>query len=369
MRVRKFFLALLLALGLLLSAGCASGGSVPQGEVLIRNTAGLGKTTTYRLQEIAPAEITQTGSLTVSESWQLIKPVLSGTREMKLKEICVSRGQSVKAGDPIFILQGLGSAADIELKKLEINAFESRASEMLAWYEDQIAAAEDLPSATESQRKRRELQLEYARLEYEKYQNQSEYSLSTMTAQLAELEAAAGEIVLTAPVSGSIHSLTSRYAPGDLVPPGTELCSVYGSEGLRFYGSSGIGNFVYGREITVRLGKGGRSMTVTGRVVSSPEVVSEAIPGSAVLLEVDATEEELTASEGDAAVTFTILSGVYAVPKSCIRTRDGVSCVDLLVGDTVCTRNVVRGPGTNGMVSILNGLREGDQVVVSSYRS
>ena len=76
---------------------------------------------------------------------------------------------------------------------------------------------------------------------------------------------------------------------------------------------------------------------------------------------------ELPAETG--AVTYTILSDVYAVPKSCIRTRDGVSCVDLLIGDTVCTRNVTRGPGGGGMVAILNGLQEGDQVVVSSYRS
>ena len=369
MRVRKLVLPLLLALGLLLSAGCASGNTAAQGEVMIRNTAGLGKTTTYRLQEIAPTEISHAGSLNVNESCQLIKPVRSGGSEMRLKEICVTRSQQVEAGDPVFILQGLGSAADIELKKLEINAYESRASEMLAWYEEQIEAAEDLPAGTESQRKRRELQLEYAKLEYEKYQNQTEYSLASMYLQLQELEAAAGEIVLTAPVSGSIHNLTSRYAPGDLVPAGTELCSVYASEGLRFYGSSNTGYFVYGREISIQMGKGSRSATVTGRVVSSPEVVGEVSVGSVILMEVDATEEELTATEGDASVSFTILSDVYAVPKSCIKTRDGVSCVDLLIGDTVCTRNVVRGPGTSSMVSILGGLSEGDQVVVSSYRS
>ncbi len=368
MRARKLIL-LLLVLALALSAGCASGSTAAGGEVLIRDTVGLGKTTTYRLQAIGPTEIAHTGSLTVSESWQLIKPVRSGDSEARLKEICVSRGQQVEAGDPVFILQGLGSAADIELKKLEINAFESRSSEMLAWYESQIEAAEGLPSGTEAQRAKRDLQLEYARLEYEKYQNQSEYTLFSMRAQLQELEAAAGEIVLTAPVSGSIHNLSSRYAPGDLVPAGTELCSVYGSEGLRFFGSSSTGSFVYGREVSISMGKGGRSMTVTGRVVSSPEVISSAFPGSSILLEVDATEEELTAAEGNASVSYTILSGVYAVPKNCIKTRDGISCVDLLIGDTVCTRNVVRGPGTNSMVSILNGLQEGDQVVVSSYRS
>ncbi len=369
MRARKVFLPLLLAFGLLLGCSCAAETAAPAKEALIRNTAGLGKTTTYRLQEIAPAEISHTGTLTVSESWQLIKSVRSGPEEYRLKEICVSRGQQVEAGDPIAILQGLGSAADIELKKLEIDSYQARSSEMLAMYEAQIAAAEALPSGTSSQRSRKELQLEYAQLEYRKYELQSAYTLSTMETQLAALEAAAGEITVTAPVSGSIHSLTSRYAPGDLLPANTELCAVYGSEGLRFYGSSGTGAFVYGREVSISMGKGGRSMTIVGRVVSSPEVVSGIFPGSVILMEVDASEEELSASEGNATVTYTILSDVYAVPKSCIRTRDGVSCVDLLIGDTVCTRNVTRGPGGGGMVAILNGLQEGDQVVVSSYRS
>ena len=369
MRAHKRLWPLVLALGLLLGAGCASGPELPAGEAMIRDTAGLGKTTTYRLQEISPTEISHTGTLSVNESWRLIKSIRSGEREYRLKEICVSRGQQVRAGDPIAILQGLGSAADIELKKLEIDSYRARSTEMLARYQEQVEAAENMPGNTSSQRSRRELQLEYARLEYRKYELQTEYSLSTMEAQLAELEAAAGEIILTAPVDGSIHNLTSRYAPGDLLPANTELCSVYGAEGLRFYGSSNTGYFVYGREVTISMGKGSRSQTITGRVVSSPEVAGTPAPGSVILFEVDASEEELTDSEGNATVSFTILTDVYAVPKNCIKTRDGVSCVDLLIGDTVCTRNVVRGPGTNNMVAIMSGLQEGDQVVVSSYRS
>ena len=368
MRVRKLLLPLALASCLLLGSGCASARTEAAGEARLLDTGDLGKSTTYRLREMAPDDLAHTASLSVSENWQLVKSIRTGS-ELRLKEICVSRGQQLEAGDPIAILQGLGSEADIELKKLEIEAQASRASEMLLWYEDQIAAAEDLPSGTESQARRRELQLEYARLEYRKYQLQSEQSLSNLREQLAALEAAAGEIVITAPVSGSIHNLNSRYAPGDLLPAGTELCSLYGSEGLRFYGSNNTGYFVYGREVTISLGRGGRSMTVTGRVVSSPEVIPGVYPGSVILMEVDAAEDELAATDGDATVSFTLLSDVYAVPKSCIKTRDGVSCVDLLIGDTVCTRNVVRGPGVGGMVSILHGLSEGDQVVVSAYRS
>jgi len=369
MRAINGIRALLPALLLLLSCGCASRQDAVQGAALIRDTSGLGKTTTYRLQEIEPAEIGHTANLTVSESWQIIKPVRSGGSECRLKELCVIRGQQVQAGDPIAVLQGLGSEADAELKRLEISSFRARSAEMLAWYESQITLAEALPESTETEARKKELQLEYARLEYRKYQIQMNYSLSTLEDQLESLEASAGETVVTAPVSGSVHSLISRYAPGDLLPANTELCSVYGSEGLRLYGSSSTGTFVYGREVSVSMGRGGRNATFAGRVVCSPEVLGGNMPGNMILLEVDVPEEGLPDSDGTATVRFTLLRDVYAVPKNCINTRDGISCVDLLIGDTVCTRNVVRGPGAGNMVSILSGLSEGDQVVVSSYRS
>jgi len=364
-RIRVLLPALLLLLG----CGCASQQETVRGEALIRDTSGLGKTTTYRLQEIAPAEISHAANLTVSESWQIIKSVRSTGSECRLKELCVTRGQQVQAGDPIAVLQGLGSEADVELKWLEINSFRSRSAEMLAWYEAQIALAESLPESTETELREKELQTEYARLEYRKYQLQMNYSLRSLEDQLESLSAAAGETVITAPVSGSVHSLISRYAPGDLLPANTELCSIYGSEGLRLYGSSGTGTFVYGREVSISMGRGGRSATLTGKVVCSPEVLGGNMPGNMILLEVDVPEEGLPDSEGTATVRYTLLRDVYAVPKNCINTRDGISCVDLLIGDTVCTRNVVRGPGAGSMVSILSGLSEGDQVVVSSYRS
>ena len=75
MRARKVFLPLLLAFGLLLGCSCAAETAAPAKEALIRNTAGLGKTTTYRLQDIAPAEISHTGTLTVSESLTFYNPI------------------------------------------------------------------------------------------------------------------------------------------------------------------------------------------------------------------------------------------------------------------------------------------------------
>lgn len=367
MRARNRLRPLLLAAALLLTGGCARGESAQRGEALIRETAGLGKKTTYHLAEAVPAELSRTANLTVSESWQLIRPILSGNEEYRLETICVERGQQVEAGEPIAVLQGLGSAADIELKRLEIDAFASGRREMLTWYEEQIRNAEALPAGTEREAAERALRMEYAQLEYDKYALQADYTLSVMNRQLEELEAAAGEVVLTAPVAGTVRVLTTRYAEGDLLPANTELCRIYGSEGLRMYGSSS-GSFVYGREVTFSMRSGKRTAVFTGRVVSSPEVSGDSFSNT-VLFEIDAEDAELFASEAEATVSYAVLSDVFTVPKSCVKNRGGIACVDLLIGDTVCTRNVVRGPSAGQTVAILHGLQAGDQVIVSSYNS
>ena len=370
MRVRKR-LCVLTAGALLLTAlmGCGGAGTAANaGEALIRDTSQLGKSTTYNLHVIGPEDVSRTASLSMSPSCQMVKTIVTGNAEYRLKEVCVSRNQHVEAGDTVAVLQGLGSAADVELKRLEIEAYESGVQEMLAWYQSAIDAAEALPQDTERQRQSRSLQVEYAGLEYEKYRLQADYTLSAMEDQLAALQAAAGEVELKSPVSGTVRSLLLRYEEGDVLPAGTEICRVYGDAGMVLFGTSTSGVFVYGREVTFRCGKGKNEQIVTGRVISSPEVVS--LPyNNVVMVEVDASAVEFPDSEGSAETSFTVLTDVFAVPKSAITNRDGKSYVDVLIGDTVRTRSVVRGPMAGSMVAILHGLHAGDQVVVSSYNS
>jgi len=368
MRGIRRTVVLLLAATLLLAAGCA-GESDRQEEARILAPGGLGRTTTYHLETMEPGELNRTANLTVAQSWQMLKTVRTGGSELRLEELRVTRGQKVSAGDPVAVLRGTGSEADVELKELEIRSFLSGQQETLAWYEGRISAAEALPADTELRARIRELEIEYARLEYEKYRSQSDYALEGLRAQLSELEAAVGETVLVAPVDGTVRSVTIRYSAGDAVPAGAEICTIYAAAGLRFTGSSSTSTFVYGREVTVDLRRGSRQQTVTGRVVSSPEVAGGIYATSAVLLEIDAGAEELLTTDGNAQVSYTILKDALVVPRSAVSSRDGVSCVDLLIGDTVCTRTVVRGPATASEVAVLQGLKPGDQVVVGSYNS
>lgn len=370
MRVHKRLGAALLSAVLLAAlTGCGdSGASVSKGTAEIWDTTQFGKKTTYNLQVIEPMQMERTANLSLAPSCQLIKSVKSGNTEYRLKEFLVKRNDHVEAGQVIAVLQGLGSPADVELKRLEIEAYESNTAEMLAYYESSIEMAKAMPQATESQRTTRALNVEYAQLEYDKYKLQSDYTLSGMQAQLASLEAAAGEIEITSPVDGTVKSVASKLAAGDPVPAGTELCRVYADTGMCFSGMSSNSAFVYGRELQFRVTKGKKETYYTGRVVSSPEVQTGAY-NNLILVELDGDRDKQPESEGTGEVTYTVLDGIYAVPKNAVTNRDGVSYAEVLVGDTVRTRAVERGPVGGNMICILHGLHEGDQVVVSSYNS
>ena len=370
MRVHKRMGILLLS-GILLAAltGCGeSGASAGKGTPEIWDTTQFGKKTTYNLQVVAPVQMERTANLTLAPSCQLIKSVSSGNAEYKLKEFRVSRNEHVEKGQVVAVLQGLGSPADVELKRLEIEAYESNTAEMLAYYESAIEAAKAMPQATESQQTIRYLNVEYAQLEYDKYKLQSDYTLSGMQAQLASLEAAAGEVEITSPVAGTVKSVVAKLSPGDPVPAGTELCRVYADTGMCYSGMSSNAAFVYGRELKLRVTKGKKETYYTGRVVSSPEVQTGAY-NNMILVELDGDRDQQPESEGTGEVTYTAMADVYAVPKNAVTNRDGVSYVEVLVGDSVRTRAVERGPIGGNMVCILHGLHEGDQVVVSSYNS
>ncbi len=366
MRVLKRLLPGLLSLVLL--CGCSGQTEYASGEVKIRDTSTLGKKTTYNLVTIEPTEVGRTLDLSVSQSWQYTKSVSSGSSQYRLKELRVSRNQYVEAGQVIAVLQGLGSQSDAELKELEIASYRSGVTEMLEYYKAQVTAAKALPQETASQQNTRRLKIEYAELELEKYQLQSDYTLKNMEATLTALQEAAGEKELVAPISGTVHSIC-RYEEGQIMEANTSVCTIYGAEGMRFVGLSSSGCFVYGREMTITLGRSSRSKTFTARVVSSPEVSAPSYNNTMIILEIDATDDELPATDGSATVSYTVLSDVFAVPKNALKSQDGVSYVDILEGDTVCRRSVVKGPQAGSTVSILQGVKLGDQVVLSSYNS
>jgi HlyD family secretion protein len=361
---------LLLAFALLLAAGCAG----QTAEIVDMSTrladSGIAeKKTTYQVVEVKPQDLIRTMNLSVEASYRLIRPVRTGSSELVLKEILVERNDRVEAGQPVAILQGLGSPADVEQKELEIKAQQANMEERLAWYEEQLEAILDRSAWTRVRKDIRAKQAEICETERDLYILQAQSTLDNLEKSLEQLRAAAGEIVLYAPVTGLVRSVNSRYKAGETIPAGTEMCTIYGEDSLLLVGSSSSGCFVYGREVTVTLGRGDKVRSYPGTVVSSPEVVPLRYRGNSIYIRVDPSILSGKSVQGGATVDCLILRDALVIPKTAVTSEEGIYYVQVLDGDTPRKRPILRGPSIGTQVAVLQGLQEGDLVVVSSYNS
>lgn len=366
MRAIKRMLVLCIAIGMLITAGCsdtASNSNLGNSDLLKEN---LEKETTYRLHIAQPQTLSRETEMSANPAYFLQKSVRTDA-EYQIVDFRIDRNEEIKKGDVIAVMQGLGSRMDIEQKRLERDAYAAGIAEMEAYYEGLLKNAESLPANTESEITIRSLKITYAQTELDLYKLQSYQSLKAMDDAIAALEAAAGEINIYAPVDGLVRTVT-KYKEGDIVPAGTELCVIYEANSQRIYGLSGNGTYVYGREVEVTLGRSDNKKTYTGRIVSSPEVQGGEYYSTDIYISVD---EKIAGrfTDGRATLSFTVLEDVIAIPSNAITILDGRATVQILDGDSVYTRSIVRGPVVGNTVAVLQGLEEGDQIVVSSYNS
>ena len=149
--------ALLLSLALLLAAGCAA----KPAETVDMSTrladSGIAeKKTTYQTVTVEKQDMVRTLNMTGDVTYRLVRPVRTGNNQLILKEILVERNQEVKTGDPVVVLQGIGSASDIRQRELEIQAQRANLEERLAWYEEQIEKIRDQAAYTKVRREIRD---------------------------------------------------------------------------------------------------------------------------------------------------------------------------------------------------------------------
>ena len=366
MQATKRVLVFCFAVCMIIAAGCGNITFDPNSKTADILSENLEKETTYRLHIAQPQTMGREMELNANPAYFLQKSVRTDA-EYILVDLIVGRNDSVKKGDVIAVLQGLGSQMDIEQKRLERDVFAAGAAETEAYYVSMLSEAEKLSASTDKEAALRELKIEYARKELELYRLQSAQSLKVFDDTIAAMETAAGEVYLYAPVDGQIRSVTS-YKNGEIMPSGTSLCIINEANSQRIYGLSGNGTYVYGRKVEVTLGRNENKKTYIGRVVSSPEVQGSEYYSTDVYISIDEKIDKRI-TDGRAVVSYTVLDGVIAIPSNAITVLDGRATVQILVGDSVRTRSIVRGPAVGNTVSVLQGLEAGDQIVVSSYNS
>jgi len=350
-------------------AGCRSGETERQGGSVLSSEQLVTKETTYKTKTVKYEELTRTSELDADPSFVFSKTVSSGNREYVLKELRAARGQQVKKGDVLAVLQGTGSEADVEELRLQIEYYRASGEETAEKLAALAEEAERESADNIYDEEIRQLRAKKAWAAYKAHTLSVERNLKSMMKRLEEAEAGLEPAYVYSPIDGQVKTVASGYKPGDVIKANTVLYAINYTGAVLYYASSTSGAFVYNREVTLRVGRGQKQATVGGKVVSSPEVMPEDMIAGGVFVEVRPEDLPYGPGHAELSVEYVMMKDALLVDKSAVETDEGLSYVLLLDGGAVKKRYIVRGPGTGTLLSVVQGLKEGDRVILSSYNA
>jgi multidrug efflux pump subunit AcrA (membrane-fusion protein) len=364
-KIRLLLLVLLLVFG---SAACTKqqeskgyNSNILSSELLVT------KETVYNTKVLKKEDVIRTAELESDPTYVSGKVVKTGSLEYVLKEFRISRGQQVKEGDIIAVLQGTGNESDVRKLRLEIDYFVASYEETVENMADLVDAAAAMTVNSSYDEEIRQLKVKKAQAAYDAYVLSSEYRLNTMMENLKKAEEQLELTYLYSPINGFIKSVANGFKVGDRLKANTVLCTIYDSSSVLFFASNTGGNYVYNREVSLDIGRGSKLITVKGRVVSSPEVTPKGVMGNGIYVAVNPADLKYGADHANMKVEYLMMKDALLVEKSAMETDDGLTFVMLLDGSTLKKRYIVRGPGSGLMQTVIQGLNEGDELILSSF--
>lgn len=283
----------------------------------------------------------------------------------RLSKVHVIRNASVKAGDVLVTYEKEGSRAELErmelaLKRTEegFEAGKQQRVEALRALREQLSALTDSYDA-----KLKQLEIQQAQLEYERYVYETEYSMRHQRESIAELSEFYADTQLVAPFDGVITNVTTK-SPGDTIYAGEVMVTVQSQDRYVIGLDNSSGNFRYGMRVNVGLGPRNKKTYVDGRIIAAANVLPSEASIDYALIELygEATASGLKniSIEGSSVD----LRRVLKISRSAIEFDGGKSYVSILDGDMVQKRIIVSGHNTAGDTWIVQGLTEGQQVII-----
>ena len=283
----------------------------------------------------------------------------------RFREVLAKPGEQVKQGDVLAVF-------DIEESKAEL---ENLALQLTSARDEEAAGKKERQSAIDSAEKEAEglssHELQIAKLtigklqaEYEQFVYQSEREIAQLRKRIEEMEEEAENNQLLAPFDGIIDSVTP-YNPGDRVDAGKALVTMYSTDKLFLKVDDSAHNLRYNMRVTVEAGTKDDRKAYSGRVAAASNVLPAAVSQDLALIQLD---ENITAEELKYSPTYVggveQVQNVLLVERRAVSTEEGKSFVYVLEDDMVQKRFIVPGPNNSDVMWILDGLSEGQSLIV-----
>lgn len=363
--IKRLFILLLSGV-LLLCTGC-SGTKELEADNLAAGDLINTKTTTYRTQEVVYKDLTKTASTSVEPVYAESRSINSGGDKLIFKSFAVVRGGEFAKGDVLATMAGTGNQSDVRQISLELEFARASFEENCKIMEDGIEMTKAMPTTDEYSERIKELNIEKQQAAYSLYVINTKANLDSMQTRLSEAKANLEEIYIYAPYDGRVQSL-ANLKEGDELDPNTNLMSINSLDSLLMYTNSGIGTFIYNMSVNITYRRGDQDYSITGRVVSSPDLLPPYM-SSGIYIKLDSTPEVMPTTNAKASIEYVLIKNTLTVPRTGVMAESGDYYVMLLEGNTTRKRYIVRGPKVGDEIVVLEGVQAGDLVITNQYTS
>lgn len=278
----------------------------------------------------------------------------------------VQNGQRVEAGDVLSVFRKRSD--NVRLAEIEVELQGLAAEREDGLYDrdkadedlrEQLYELEILPSDEKTYRvyvQGQVLQAQLARSALERERK--------LSAEREEILAGERDLTVIAPVSGVVTGLQT-LSPGENCEAGRALLRVYDPERYLLRAGEGIlGELRVGQAVTIEYGPADERKTAPGVVVSAQSLLPPDLDagGAAVAVQEDIPAADLV--NPSVVSQEKLLEDALLLPRTAVGSENGQSYVLLRKDGSPRKRFVQVGPQSNDQVVILDGVTEGQEVVL-----
>ncbi len=349
--------AAVILLGILLCATLCVGAGASQTDLLVIPEAD-SDAVHYTVAEVRRG----TFEKTVSAQAKVVYPIrcnvyFEEAEEARFVEYAVKRGERVKAGD--VLMRYRVKRDEAAYKQLELTlkrSEEDMRTEVRAREEAMAQLRREISLQRDNDEKQKlSIKLRIAQIELEQYKLQMTHSIDR---QKQALEEAGRQTVceLIAPADGIAEDIAYKRE-GALLSAGELLLCICSDEVMLLRVDDSTQSFRYDMPVVI---SGAQQKEWTGRVVTSAKDGT----GYAYIRMDEYTDGEAMRNLKVTASTVR-LEDVLIVPRSALKIRNGKEYVTVLCGGVPQTRFVTVGMMTAAQAWILDGVSEGDRLIVN----
>lgn len=286
-------------------------------------------------------------------------------KNMTYREILVQRGEEVKKGQTLITMDLTYSNADYQEWKLQLQRAQEDLASGKAQKESAIAEAKLALEGLESYEKTlAELAVQKLELELEEYIFGEEQKIAQLQEKITDLQSAMANNVIKAPFDGIVEYVVDANK-GDSVTTGRALVRLHSADAVLFRAGEVADKLYYNMAVTVNIGRGNSQQSFVGVVVGAPNVLPTSLNSNYAFIKLanSVTLEQFTNSVRYSGNSV-LLRDVLILDANAVHNEDGKNYVNILTDETVEKRFVVVENNGSGMVWVMDGLKEGQKIIV-----